>query len=345
MTFLSIQYLRAVAALAIVLFHMDLQLSRMGYDGYWPHFLAAGVDVFFVISGFIMWITTWDRPADTAGFYWRRLVRIVPVYWVLTGLAVLAALVSPAAMQSGTLDPRHVVASLLFLPARHPVLNQLVPVLVPGWTLNYEMFFYVLFGLALPLPPPGRVLALGGTLGGLALAGWLAGAEPDSVPGFYTDGIMLEFAVGAGLGFLFTREGRLPWPAALACLGGGTLALVVAGEGARDLPRALVLGLPALLIVAGAVTAEAARPVRSLALPRLLGDASYSIYLSHGIMLSAVGQAWRRLHLDALPGGWAGFGAMAVLVTAVVGVALYWGVERPAMALLRARRPVPAPAR
>ena len=58
MEILSIQYLRGCAALMIVFYHLDLQLNRVGYEGYWPNFLSAGVDVFFVISGFIMWITT-----------------------------------------------------------------------------------------------------------------------------------------------------------------------------------------------------------------------------------------------------------------------------------------------
>ena len=141
----SIQYLRGIAALMVVLLHVRVQLGRMGYGGYWPEFLMAGVDIFFVISGFIMWVTTFDGSTTPWQFLFRRFVRIIPVYWLLTTTTVAVMLVAPSAVQSGRFDSIHVLSSYLFIPTVHPLTGMMEPVLIPGWTLNYEMFFYIIF--------------------------------------------------------------------------------------------------------------------------------------------------------------------------------------------------------
>src|SRR5215470_5579719 len=108
MEVVSIQYLRGCAALMIVLFHLELQLRRLGYQGYWPHFLDTGVDIFFVISGFIMWITT-AKGMTTLEFYRRRILRIVPLYWFLTSLVLATLIAYPSVMQTGRFDMLHVL--------------------------------------------------------------------------------------------------------------------------------------------------------------------------------------------------------------------------------------------
>src|SRR5690242_10880579 len=103
----SIQYLRAIAAFSVVVYHLEPQLRRMGYDGFWPGGLAGGVDIFFVISGFIMWMTTYGRRVTTLQFYRRRIVRIVPLYWLVTTFTVAAMLIAPSTLQSGRFDLHH----------------------------------------------------------------------------------------------------------------------------------------------------------------------------------------------------------------------------------------------
>ena len=345
MTFLSIQYLRAAAALLIVFYHMEVQLRRWGDAGYWPHALAAGVDIFFVISGFIIWTVTSGRPVTPLQFYARRAGRIVPLYWTLTTIALLAGLIQPALVHSGGLSLVHILASYCFIAAPHPTLHLPEPVVVPGWTLNYEMFFYVLFGLLLPLRPRDRLLAMGCMLGGLVLAGRLAGFDPETVPGFYTHDIMLEFLLGMGLGALSAAGWRCGAGAAAACLLAGAVALAAGGELGYGMPRIVILGVPAALIVGGALMLEHAGRVRTWPLVRLLGDASYSLYLTHAWVLSLMGQAWTRLHLDGRPGGWAGYVAASLLGSILCGLLTYWLVERPFQDLLRRRRLGPAAAR
>ena len=157
---LAIQYLRGIAALMVVVVHIPVQLSRMGFNGDWPEFLNIGVDIFFVISGFIMWTTTFDGRVGVAQFLSRRLVRIAPLYWALTSITVLVMLAAPTLVQSGKLDLQHVITSYLFVASQHPVTQLMEPILVPGWTLNYEMFFYVVFALCLPLRAGFRAMAV-----------------------------------------------------------------------------------------------------------------------------------------------------------------------------------------
>jgi exopolysaccharide production protein ExoZ len=126
----SIQYLRAVAALAVVLYHAGgLRHGDTFAVG------AAGVDIFFVISGFVMWSTSSAHPQSAREFFIRRLARVAPMYWLLTLLLVAGALLVPAAFPRLKLETFHTTLSLLFIPARSPVNDQLLwPVLVQGWT-------------------------------------------------------------------------------------------------------------------------------------------------------------------------------------------------------------------
>ena len=149
----GIQILRAVAALMVVLHHA--RLSVPGSDA-WPSFGAAGVDIFFVISGFVMAYTTSivsSRPvaevastgllAKAGKFLRKRVVRVVPLYWL-------------ALLWTSRRDLMHahigtdLVKDFLFLPHPNNVFHSwLAPTLQQGWTLNYEAFFYILFAVAI----------------------------------------------------------------------------------------------------------------------------------------------------------------------------------------------------
>jgi peptidoglycan/LPS O-acetylase OafA/YrhL len=199
------------------MYHLGLQMARLGYRGPWPDILLSGVDVFFVISGFIMWVTT-ARRGQPLEFYRHRLARIVPLYWLVTTAVVAILVVAPGAVQSGKVDVWHIVASYLFIPVVHPVTGLMQPVLVPGWTLNYEMFFYALFGVSLLLPRMTRLLALIVVLGGLAALGHLPVIAPASAAEFYTRDIVLEFALGAGAAAMYLYLAETTVSAATACL-------------------------------------------------------------------------------------------------------------------------------
>lgn len=332
MEILSIQYLRGCAALMIVFYHLKLQLDRVGYAGYWPHFLSTGVDIFFVISGFIMWVTT-TSGMTTLEFFRRRIVRIVPLYWVLTSVVLATTIAVPSAVQSGRFDGFHVLGSYLFIPVAHPVLGAMQPLLVPGWTLNYEMFFYAIFGLALILPAIPRLLSVSAILIGLAAIQLLIAVPPLTPLGFYTSDRVIEFAFGIVLGWLYVRGIRVAKPLAWAAflLGAGAIALI----GDSDMSRGLAIGVPALLVVAGAVTIERHTGIPKIGGLYLLGNASYSLYLSHTIVLSMIWQLWRRFSPGSFPGDLLVFGGFSIAAATTIGVLIYLYIEVPMLRLGR----------
>ena len=318
-TLLSIQYLRALAALSVVAFHA-CQWARIDFD-----IGSAGVDVFFVISGFIMWRTTEKGGVSPAEFLRRRAIRIVPLYWTVTlGLAA-AALAFPARFPDVEPTAWHVFASLAFIQHLNPQ-GLPFPLLAPGWTLNYEAVFYLLFAAGLLVPLAQRAMVLTLALAGATLVGFLY--PPVYIMLF--NPLLLEFAAGMWLA-RFMGEGLSPgrhlgWGMLVAGLA-GFAAMHVAGV-EWDLWRPLFWGLPAFLIVAGLTAVEADGGLPEIKLFRALGDASYSIYLCHPLTVGALAVTF---------GTWNAWvfvpGAM------VVGAALGWLAwrvfERPATAALR----------
>ena len=134
----NVQVLRAFAALLVIFVHLDQLLSRLGV----PLFGGAGIDIFFVISGFIMVYTTMDREITPWSFMADRIARIVPAYWAATLGVFFLALVAPSLLQTSHMQWDELFKSLVFVPFRKAT-GLVQPVLFVGWTLNYEMFFYL----------------------------------------------------------------------------------------------------------------------------------------------------------------------------------------------------------
>lgn len=331
--FLSIQYLRGFAALGVLLYHASQRAGPTFGAG------AAGVDVFFVISGFIMWTISARRATGPGDFLLRRAGRIVPLYWTVTLLVVGLDLLRPSTFPNMRLDGPHVILSLLFLPHRDPM-GDIAPVIIPGWTLNYEVFFYVVFAFTLLLPARRRSWALTSVLGGLCLLGLFLPRHRWAAVDTYCDPLVLEFVAGAWLAKA-SAAGRLgSTRAAWGAIAAGLLILTVVAVTGADVQgwaRLLYWGLPALLVVWGALSLEAAGRVGTLPPLKLLGDASYSVYLAHGLALS--------LAFKLMEGR--GFSAAAEIALSapfavLVGLACYLLVERPLLALFHGRRHAPA---
>jgi peptidoglycan/LPS O-acetylase OafA/YrhL len=133
---IGIQYARALAAMMVVVFHLEPQFLRMGFAPPMWSGLAAGVDIFFVISGLIMWLTTCDRTISPLAFLGRRMARIVPLYWMATSVMVVLMLFVPSAIQTGRFDLSHVVASFAFVAWQNPATGVYEPVAAGGGPLR-----------------------------------------------------------------------------------------------------------------------------------------------------------------------------------------------------------------
>lgn len=332
--------LRGLAALGVLVFHAA---DRAG----WAFGVgASGVDVFFVISGFIMWVVTCRGTPTPARFLARRAERIAPLYWLVTLGTAAVALLAPGAIPAMRPTFSHVIPSLLFIPHRDPT-GLIAPLIVPGWTLNYEVFFYLLFALGLLAPGRLRPWLVTGVLGSLVLARPL-GDTDNALWATYTDPLLLEFAAGLWLGWAWTRE-RLPGPRAaslLIVLGlAGLAASAVSGIDVSG-ARILIWGLPALALVAGAVSLERRGGFRRWRILEDLGDASYSTYLVHGLAISG---ALRLMgHLPSAPP--ALVFSVAIAAGLAGGAICYRLLERPLMGLFKRppaspRMPVSSPAK
>ena len=306
---------------------------------------ASGVDIFFVISGFVMSVSAIGREKNehpARSFMERRLIRIAPLYWLLTTVFLLKLLLLglyPTLESSSThlaVSFPYLLASFLFIPYRSS-LGTIQPPLLVGWTLSYEMFFYLLFAGALAMrKSPIRILTPVMIL--LAIVGLF---HQDRWPAIsvLADPRLLEFLAGVWLGQAVAKGVRVnPWLS-------GTLGLVglVAITCLRDLPGGHVIwfGIPAVLLVQAAVMLEGRIgrlwPRWSLA----LGDASYSLYLSHLLVFTALFKIVARTHLLA-PGGARmrdeAFLIVGTLLCCVlVSMLVYRWVEKPMNRYLRRR--------
>ncbi|HYG27211.1 MAG TPA: acyltransferase [Caulobacteraceae bacterium] len=274
----SVQYLRAFAALAVVAFHA-CQWSRIPFD-----IGSAGVDVFFVISGFIMWRTTSGGEVRPLAFLKKRAIRIAPLYWTVTIGLIVCAMIWPDQIRDVEPTPWHVFASLAFIQHLNPQ-GVPFPILPVGWTLNYEAVFYLLFAGSLLVPKGRRAMVLTLLLAGVTFFGFL---HPPSYI-MLANPLLLEFAAGMWLA-RFMEEGMTPGRHAgwMLFVGGLSAFVLMQLMGVEwDLWRPLFWGLPAFMMVAGLVAVEQSGGLRELPWLRSLGDASYAIYLVHTLAMGA----------------------------------------------------------
>ncbi|MFC3124278.1 acyltransferase family protein [Pseudoroseomonas globiformis] len=344
----SIQVLRGLAALAVALFHLQLDIAtRLGLPDALPDLAvgAAGVDVFFVVSGVVMVLSSdrlFGQPGAARSFMARRAIRLVPLYWLTTVFALASA---PQVREQTTLPV--LAAALAFIPWPDAG-GATLPVHAIGWTLNYEMFFYVLFATALALPRRQAVASLMLLLVALIAAG-LALRPQNPALQFWTAPIIGEFALGMAIG-LAHREGlRLPRPAAWGLVAAGlALFLIQAAPAATHLmppaERALTFGLPAALLVAGAVLrAPVQHPLPFSRFLAWLGDASYSLYLTHPFVIALARRVAQAGGLDPTPWVWA-YAALVLVGCILVAAVCHALFERPVTRALRGFGGQPRPA-
>ena len=316
-TLTNLQGLRALAALGVVLFHYGLMPVtslpfRIG---------AAGVDIFFVLSGFII---AHSSSRSARHFLAHRLIRILPAYWIATLIAALFTLQNMDV--AGAWD--WLMQSLFYLP--HP--DGRSPLIFVAWTLVYELAFYLLYWLALRAGPRNAPFI------SLAMLLVLALVHPRGAQGPWP--LLLEFALGIIVYLAVERSALFQsvprWAGPLLAALGFTLLLIlphVTGYNPDDYQsfgRVLCSGLPAGVIVLGMVVAEHGGIALRSKLALLLGAASYAIYLLHPI---GVGQ------LLQLPGSPPAFSWALCLAaagaTAAIAVAFHLLIELPLLRRLR----------
>jgi exopolysaccharide production protein ExoZ len=302
----GVQILRGLAAFAVVFHHASGTLMGLhGPNGAeWIMIAgAAGVDIFFVISGLIMYHTTFGdgrRPISPSKFLAKRITRIYPLYWVC--LLGMLALKLGGLLKTYELTIGGLIESIFLMPSGRLLLGV-------AWTLVYEMLFYLIFAALLPFRS-ALVSALGCAIGIVSLL-LLAPLIPDpTFSSFFSHPVMLEFVLGLGLGWLLHRKGSaLPGGKMRPSLVAAAVILILLasayapernGGELVGFSRLLFWGLPAAVIVAAMLTFQR-KPGRLAAGAIALGAASYALYLTHPFIILVYGRALKINVIGNLP--------------------------------------------
>jgi exopolysaccharide production protein ExoZ len=339
----GLQHLRFVAAFAVLahhileetsgsaLAHIPLAVQRLG---------ACGVDIFFVISGLVMWHTTggFSSRASAGRFFARRFTRIMPSYWAC--LAIVVALsCSGIAYRHVQLGAAGLIESVFLLP---PTTSAGLVIGV-AWTLVYEFYFYLICTAALCLPwQRYRVALIIALLAGVPVVLNMVGATAQGE--YYASPLVIEFLGGIFLGWVSKRlpesSPGIKWIASLMCVALFWWATVSSPtEATFGLPpsfRWWAWGLPAMLLVAAfAQTKDSGGRVgRALT---VLGNASYVLYLTHGFFMILFARAIKSGAFHRPLGLYLSACCVAGLAVAfALGIHLY--LEKPLLARFEGKR-------
>jgi len=318
----SIQALRAVAAWSVVLHHYCL-IFAVDNPSWWRRgFLdhgAAGVDVFFVVSGLVMGLSTSDSAITPRGFMAKRLGRIVPAYWLYTLVVALLITRVPDMMVNQGYSPEFLVSSLLFVPAQNPSGVGLVPINTVGWSLNVEMAFYVIVAASLFAQRTQRWLWIAS---GVVLLQKLL-SPLGIVSSLYGDPVLYEFLMGLAAAHLWQSGALRGRGWVFGCLALFAIVCLLRPPVPSGLVRAVDYGVPAFLLVCAFLGLE--RYFARASIFAHLGNHSYSVYLIHPTILYAGWYIHRSARGHGVFISWC-----CLAVIALLGAASYRLLERPA---------------
>jgi len=277
----NLQLLRIIAALSVVYLHI---LSSAGFN--LPHgFGSFGVDVFFVISGFTI---SYAQKAGPVKFFLRRVIRIVPFYWMATIGTFLVAYIFPHLVQSNDANWRNLLCSLCFIPYVNKVGN-MEPMLPLGWFLNYLMYFYLLFTISLRITVRFAPILCSGLMISIALVIHLILPDNQSAS-MYSSPIIFEFIYGVLAYYLVQsvqrsdlKYGSIQWIKPLLCLAIISVALFLPYQELTSyMNRSFRAGIPSLFLVLSVVLLETVYGVALRGkVVSLLAESSYILYLFH----------------------------------------------------------------
>jgi len=337
----EIQWLRALAAIEVVICHSDLLTKHfsdyriLGSAWYQP-LGGIGVELFFIVSGYVICMRAPEAPGG-GRFLLSRILRLYPMYWIFTSLVLVAHSINPS-WRLNNYDPGFIslAKSYLILPQWG------FPILGVGWTLEHEMIFYAFVAVVIALwglKGPARP-GVAWALAGMGLVGSMLGPGPS--PWIWTFHACTPYMFAFGLGWLlrWVEEAEHPgryWHIALFA-GVGGIAFWVGGEWADRLVfRIAIAGLVFWGFIACRRAFEADTWLNRAAWK--FGDASFSIYLSHWFVLSATGKALGALHLPAATDGLVR--VLGITLSAFVGLWFFTALEKPIDRMLR-RKGAPA---
>ncbi|MBV7535962.1 acyltransferase [Duganella sp. sic0402] len=296
----NLQILRFVAAALVLVTHITFYLhDRISSAHAIWHGGEIGVPIFFVISGFVMYLSgaKLDRDASSAKFFLaRRVARVFPLYWLITTFKLAIVILAPAAALHNRPDLWQALASYVLFPTLNAA-GEVRPLHGVGWTLLHEMLFYYVFSLSLLLRQSPFICSAV-IIGALWGAGFFLPADTALAQVLFSP-LNLLFIAGMALAWQYQHGRRLPLLAAVLALVIG-IATIVSPEIGETLHRMLGgFNAGAVLIVAAMLSLQLnVVPAFKKLLVRL-GDSSYSLYLIHPIAAPIICVGLFKLHVQS----------------------------------------------
>jgi peptidoglycan/LPS O-acetylase OafA/YrhL len=336
-----IQAFRFIAAFMVIILHSTFYTSeRLDPNG--PIYAQGhnGVRLFFVISGFVMIVSSESLKKLTWGwkiFAEKRILRIVPIYWIITSYKLLVLVFASTLVYHAKIDVDYILKSYFFIPAKN-IDGEMSPLLGVGWTLNFEMFFYFLFAVALAFRV-NAIAFLSAIFIPVALLSILkTPASPDI--SFYADPIIIDFLFGMIAAKLILSSKKIPSALSIAFIITGLLYLFlpkIEAISSLYVFDKIAAGIASFMVIYGGVCLEKNLRNKIPSWLIYLGGASYSLYLIHPISAPLVPAVLNFLHLKWT---WLSI-VLSILTSLTAGTLFYKYCEKPLTQYLsrRIRKP------
>jgi len=341
----SIQVCRGLAAMLVVMAHLRGEEIKYCSTNFLRvfQFGGMGVDLFFVISGIVISSVTvgkFDSAANAGTFIYHRFARIFPVYWIYTTVILVAYLFNPGWINAGSGHRANIVASYLLVPTHRDML------VLQGWSLSYEIYFYLVFFLLLFVSERVAHRFLIGWAAVIILLNVTGAISFQPVLWVLTSPAVLEFLAGCFIFYIY-RSSRLHpavgvglvaaaflWIAAVVAYNAHVHLWDVDAIEGRGWVRIPLYGTFAALLLLGAMELERSGIVRYFRVFESIGDWSYSIYLCHIIVIGVVS---RMLVAFVVHDSILVIGLVSLPLVLVTGYLSYTWIERPLIGLLYKR--------
>ncbi|EKN66445.1 hypothetical protein BABA_15087 [Neobacillus bataviensis LMG 21833] len=343
-TLYSLQYIRGIAATFVLLLHATSLFKVYHHYSYLNNFFRAGymgVDIFFVLSGFIIYFV--HRPdignkEKLKPFLLKRFIRVYPVYWVVLLVVTPLYFLIPSFGEGFETNPMFIIKSWLLIPDIH------FPILNVAWSLRHEVLFYIIFGLILIFNKNRKVSYS-------VIALWLTTTcllfifmPRDIWEGqniwikFLFNPYNIDFALGSLAAHLFvSKENKLKNFGKLSLFFGLIwFAFSWYNQFSKiiEVHRIIAWGIPAFFIIFGLVSLESKGKLRHINILFILGNASYSIYLINYISVSFLNKIFNYLNLYDIFGYFISI-TLCVIITLIAGCILHYVIEMPLIKFIK----------
>ncbi|MCR6794678.1 acyltransferase family protein [Bacillus paranthracis] len=339
----SLQSIRGIAAILVLLHHASFIINKYHnyeYVGGIFHYGSLGVDLFFILSGFIIYYlhhSDIGEPKRVGTFLKKRTIRVYPAYWIVTLVLVPVYFLAPTMGLGYERDFFVIIKSLLLIPQSHD------PILGVGWSLVYEIYFYLIFSLFILT---NRKFSIAVTLLWMATTSYLLVSNTlgsqDYILKFLFSPLIVEFLLGCLIAYLTLNYNLKKYKSLLLT---GIIGLIVSlfiqylGVITIDregIFRTLIYGVPSFFLIFGLIVLEKQGRFKNNKFLTFLGDASYSIYLVHLPAISFLNKMFTSLNLFNSIGHFLTT-TICVIIATLAGCGFHILVEKPLLKYMRRR--------